>query len=122
MQPALNSGLPEAHYLKGLSYIQEAEKTWQGRPGFGFGSNQNHETQKKELLTKAKDHLLQAARKGHEDAEKVFRPLIIGANNKQVKQLFWSLFAFLLLSVPPNGKAAARKLPLSTFCLYDFSE
>ena len=71
LQPALNAGLKEAFYAKGLSYLQELEKLAQRKPNLAFGPGQTKENEKLDLLSKAKTLMTTAAIKGHDAAKRI---------------------------------------------------
>lgn len=69
LQPAINAGVPEAFYLKGLAFIGDADKIPQKKPNFTFGQAQAYDNQKADFMKQAQDFLVVAAQRGHEQAK-----------------------------------------------------
>ncbi len=69
LQPAINGGVPEAFYLKGLTFIGDADKIPQKKPNFTFGQAQAYDNQKADLMKQAQDFLVGAAKLGHKEAK-----------------------------------------------------
>jgi len=69
LQPAINKGLADAYYVKGLELYKEAQRLYEAKQrNFTLGTGQTKENTRDNIFKKAKEFLVPAAKKGNQEA------------------------------------------------------